>query len=305
MTLVDDYLDLRRAAGFKLRTAEVHLRSFVRAAQERGETHIKMKTAVAWAATAGSPLERHNRLRDLAIFARHLRAEDSAHDLPDPRTFPCRHRKRLPYIFSDEEIVRILDAAQCLGPPGTSRADTYSTLFGLLAAAGLRVGEALRLEISDLTVDGLLIRNTKYRKTRLVPLHPTTVEALSQYRLRWRAVAEPEAPFFMSIKGAALAYSTVWETFRAIEGSMDLGPAASADGVRRRTRMTDMRHTFAVRALEVCPGDRSAINRHMLALSTYLGHASPASTYWYLHATPRLMTDIADACEAWGSGGAR
>lgn len=303
MSLVENYLELRRSTGFKLRTAESRLRSFARAAEARGETHIRVQTALAWASGASSPLERHNRLQDLVIFARHLRAEDLAHELPHEQAFAFQRRKRLPHIFSDEEMARILDAAGRLGPANTSGPDTYRTLFALLVSTGLRIGEALRLKISDLTADGLLVRNTKFRKSRLLPLHPTTVAALADYRAQWRVVAELDAPFFVSHKGRALAYSTVYDTFRAILRCLDLGSAAAAE--RRRPSLHGMRHTFAVRVLEGCPDARSAINRHMLALSTYLGHSSVASTCWYLHATPRLVTDIADACEAWCTGGNR
>jgi len=305
MSLVSDYLDLRRAAGFKLRATGSRLRSFARAAEERSEIHIRTETATAWAGTASSPYERHNRLRDLIIFARHLRAEDTAHELPDIEFFPFRYHRRPPHIFSEEEEAHILAAAGRLGPPGTSRADTYRTLLATLMATGLRVGEALRLKIENLTADGLFVRDTKFSKSRLVPLHPTTAAALGDYRAQWRVVVEPDAPFFVSSKGEALAYSTVYDTFRGILRCLDLSPGATAGRGRPRPCLQDMRHTFAVRALEACPDARAAINRHMLALSTYMGHCSVASTYWYLHATPRLMTDIADACEAWCTGGDR
>ena len=305
MALVDAYLDLRRAVGFKLCATASRLRSYARVAQDRAESHIRTKTATAWAATASSPRERHNRIRDLAIFARHLRAEDPTHDLPDKDAFPFQHRVRLPHIFSDEEIARILDAAGRLGPPATSRADTYRTLFALLVTTGLRIGEALRLKLEDLTVDGLLIHNTKFRKSRLVPLHPTTITALAEYRARWRVVVEPDAPFFVSTRGPALAYSTVHDVFHTIERGLNRPADGPAEHGRRSPCLHSFRHTFAVRALEACPDGRAAINRHTLALSTYLGHSSVASTYWYLHATPRLMSDIADACEAWRIGGER
>ena len=305
MTLVQDYLDLRRATGFKLRATESRLRSFVRAAEARGETHIRTETALAWAATARSAAERHNRLRDLVLFARHMRAEDPTHELPPEHAFPNRYPARLPHIFTDDQVARILRAASRLGPEDTSRAETYWTLFGLLVATGLRIGEALRLKIGDFTADGLLVRNTKFRKSRLVPLHPTTVAVLAGYRGRWRAVADDDAPFFVSPKEEALAYSTVYDTFRAILRRVDLWPDATVEPRRSSPHLHDIRHTFAVRVLEDCPDARSAINRHMLALSTYMGHCSASSTYWYLHATPRLMTGIADACEAWHAGGER
>jgi len=306
MSLVDSYLALRRAAGFKLKATEYRLRSFVRFAAGRGETHIRVEAAVAWAVSAASPLQRHVRLQDLVLFARHLRAEDPMHELPDARLFPRPRDVRLPYIFSDEEIGRIMAAAGRLGPPNSSRPDTLQTLFGLLAATGLRIGEALRLKLEDITADGLRIRNTKFRKSRLVPLHPTTATALEGYCRRWRVVAGPGEPLFVSRKGIALGHDGVFTAFDKIARSEGLRKDVPQGEHRRLSpALRDFRHTFAVRSLEACPEGRAAIERHMLALTTYLGHVSVASTYWYLHATPRLMTDIADACEAWCRGGGR
>lgn len=300
-SLLKSYLDLRRAAGFKLRAAEYRLGSYVRAAEDRGESHIRKETALAWAATASSAGERHLRLRDLKIFARHLRAEDPGHELPPENAFPYRERVRLPHIFTDEEVLLVLHAASRLGNRNSGKGDTYCTLFALLATTGLRIGEALRLKVGDVTADVLRVENTKFSKSRLVPLHATTGAALAGYRARWRGVAEADAPFFVSPRGKALAYSTVRDAFRdTIRRAIPIRQAWVTDP-RSSPHMHDLRHTFAVKALEACPESRRAINRHMLALSTYLGHSSVASTYWYLHVTPRLMTDIADACEAWGT----
>ena len=306
MPLVDSYLALRRAAGFKLKGAEYRLRSFARLAAEQGETHIRVKTAVAWAASATSPLQRHVRLRDLVIFTRYLRAEDPTHELPDARQFPRPRDVRLPYIFSDEEIGRILAAAGSLGPPDSSRSDALQTLFALLAVTGLRIGEALRLKLEDITADGLRIRNTKFRKSRLVPLHPTTTTAIERYCRRWRMAAAPGEPLFVSRKGTALGPDGVFTAFDEIARSEGLRRDVPPGEHRRLSpALRDFRHTFVVRSLEACPAGRAAIERHMVALTTYLGHVSVVSTYWYLHATPRLMTDIADACEEWRGGGDR
>ncbi len=306
MSRVDSYLALRRAAGFKLEGTGYRLYSFARFVAERGETRVRSETAVAWAASAVSPLQRHVRLRDVAIFARHLRAEDPTHEVPDAQVFPRRGDARPPRIFSHEETARILAAAGRLGPAGTSRADTFRTLFGLLAATGLRIGEALRLKLQDFTADALRIRNTKFRKSRIVPLHPTTAAALVGYRMRWRVVADPGEPFFVSTRGTALGPDAVFTTFDRIVRSEGLRTDASPGECRRPSpALRDFRHSFAVRSLEACAGSRAAIDRHMLALATYLGHVSVASTYWYLHATPSLMTSIADACEVWARGGRR
>ena len=306
MGLVDDYLAVRRAVGFKLRSTESRLRAFVRYATERGDTQIRAETAIAWAGTAESPQERHDRLGTVVRFARWVRAEDSRHELPPDDIYPPKRHKRIPYIYSDEEISLILDAAGRLGPPGSSRADTYRTLLALLATTGLRVGEVRALRLSDLTDDGLVVRNTKFRKSRLVPLHPTTRAALAKYCARWRVIADSDAPLFVSIRETPLACSPVHRTFDRIVRGLGLRRDYLPGSHRRPSPcMTDFRHTFAVRALEDCPSVSAAVGRHMLALSTYLGHGRLSSTYWYLHVTPELMVDIADACEVFLKGGAR
>jgi integrase/recombinase XerD len=306
MHLIDDYLAIRRAVGFKLEGTESRLRSFVRYALERGDTCIRSETAIAWAGTADSPHERHNRLRTIVLFARHLRAEDSRQEVPPGDLYPFTYHQRLPHIFSDREIRLILDAAGKLGPPGSSRADTYRTLFALLSVTGLRISEALALKLRDLTDDGLVVRNTKFRKSRLVPVHPTTRVAITAYCMRWRLIAKSDDPLFVSTRGTAYAYATVYRTFVAIVRQLGLR-VEPVPGSHRRSSMClqDYRHTLATRTLEAFPGSRATIGRHMLALSTYLGHSKLSSTYWYLHATPELMVDIADACEAFLAGGAR
>jgi len=307
MHLIDDYLAVRRAVGFKLRPTASRLRSFGRYALERGDSCIRAETAVAWAGAAESPRERRFRLRTVVLFARHLRAEDPTHELPPGDLYAFTHDQRLPHIYSDPEIRRILDAAGRLGPlPGTSRADTYRTLLALLAATGLRISEALALQLRDLTDDGLVIRNTKFRKSRLVPIHSTTRAALTAYRQRWRVVAGSADPLFVSTLGTALVGATVHHTFDEIVRRLGMRTNPLPGSHRRPSPcLHDFRHTLAVRTLEASPAARATIGRHMLALSTYLGHGRLSSTYWYLHATPELMVDIADTCEAFLGGGVR
>lgn len=305
MQLLDDYLTLRRAAGFKLRGAECRLRRFVRFAEDRGDTHVRVDTAVAWAGTAHSPHDRSVRLQELALFARHLRAEDARHEIPPPQVFAFKHHKRLPYIYSDEDIRRLLEAAgERHRRPGDSMGDTYRTMLGLIAVTGIRVGEAVSLLVRDVTDRVLFIRETKFRKSRMVPLHETVAVQISAFANRWRVTAGPDEPFFVSTLGRRLSGTRVNEVFRQLTDELGLTLPAE-EGRYPGPRIHDLRHTFAVRALESCPEGRAEINRHMLALSTYLGHSSTESTYWYLHVTPQLMTDIADACEAWHVRGAQ
>lgn len=306
MPLLDEYLAVRRAAGFKLAATECRLRRFVAFAAEREEQHIRVDTAVAWAGEACSPHERHVRLCDVVIFARHLRAEDPKHELPSSGAFAFKRHKRLPYIYSDDDIREILRiAGQRHRKPGDSIGDTLATFFGLIATTGLRVCEAINLQLRDVTDAGLLVRNTKFRKSRLVPLHPTTMAALTTFRATWRGGAPAEAPLFACRAGTRLNYGHTHKVFNQITEQMGLRKPAAERHRMPGPRIHDLRHTFAVRALESCPTGRAEINKHMLALTTYLGHASVANTFWYLHATPQLMGDIADACEAWLVGGDR
>lgn len=299
MRLVDDYLALRRVAGFKLEGTERRLRLFVRFAEERGDTHVRVATAIAWAGSTQSAHQGCVRLQELAIFARHLRAEDPRHEIPPPQVFAYKRHKRLPYIYSDEEIRHLLVAAgNRQRRPGDSAGDTYRTLFGLIAVTGIRHGEALNLSMRDVTEEALFIRETKFRKSRMVPIHETTAAQLVAYRERWRVLAGPGDPFFVSSTGTRLRRNGVNKVFRQLTDTLGLTTAAE-EGRYAGPRIHDLRHTFAVRCLESCPAGYSEINRHMLALSTYLGHASVKYTYWYLHVTPQLMTGIADACDAW------
>jgi integrase len=159
----------------------------------------------------------------------------------------------------------------------------------------------LKLDLSDLTEDGLLIRATKFQKSRLVPLHESARRGLQQYVAARNRIATTTSTVFVSQRGAGLPYSTVNTTFLYLARSAELRGGPGLGGCR----IHDLRHTFAVRSLEQCAGDRKAVARHMVALSTYLGHAHVSDTYWYLQATPRLLGDVAVAAEALHRGGER
>jgi integrase/recombinase XerD len=294
MQAVDTYLAMRRAADFKLDAAERYLRSFAQFATAQGDAHVVTQTAITWAEQGASEPQRHNRLSVVIRFARFSHAEDPRHDIPPARVF-CGHRQRpTPYLFSAEDIQGVLAQAARLGPPGSLRPHTYSTLLALLAVTGLRPSEALALRFKDLTPDGLVIRGTKCRKNRLVPLHETTTAALQHYLARRSEYALDDDHLFVSRRSRPLRYHTVVDTFHQLLAAAGL----PAEPHRRRPRRMDFRHTFASRALETCPEDRDNIGRHMLALTTYLGHARVKSTYYYLERTSQLMGDIAQACEA-------
>lgn len=297
--LVQHYLSVRRAAGYKLEKTGWRLDRYARFAEARGDTHIKSETAVAWAATARSPHARYLRLRELVLFAHFLRAEDPAHEVPPGGVFPSVWQRRPPHVYSDAEVGDMLRLMGELEPHGSQRPATYVTLFGLLTVTGMRIQEALDLRIADVSAEAIVIRDTKFRKSRWLPLHPTTTSALTRYRDRWRRIAGDDAFFFVSANERSLYYWEVLRVFLAVTRAAGIRlPADAPAGPRRAPRIHDLRHTFAVRALEAAPEGKGAVDRHMLALSTYLGHTFPRYTYGYLHSTPQLLVGIADACEA-------
>jgi integrase/recombinase XerD len=291
--LVDEYVALRKATGFKFHTEEIQLRSFVAFAQESGDRRVRAATAVEWASQARMPRQRYKRLRTVVRFAEHLRAENRRHELPPARLFASSSSRPTPRIFTEDEISRIVACAAEIGCGSDLRGKTYSTLYGLIATTGMRLSEAISLRFSDVSAEGLTIRKTKFGKSRFLPLHPSTASALESYlRERRRVVAGTDA-VFVSIRRGPLSKQQVQMVFRQVAH----GAGVKNDAFGRHPRVHDLRHTFAVGALERCPVGRDRVERHIVALTTYLGHARIESTYWYLEATPRLMRDIAAACE--------
>ncbi len=296
---VKKYLAIRRTLGFKLHSHERLLSNFASFAAARGERHVRSKSAIEWAAAASSPVERDWRLSVLSGFACHARAEDLSHEVPPKRWFGGRRQRPLPYIFSRDDVRLLLEAATSLRPTGSRRPHTYRTLFGLLVSTGLRISEALALRLDDVTPDGLVIRRTKFRKSRMVPLHQSTAAVLRCYITQERCLGGicVDDHLFVSLRGRRYSYGAVRDTFVGLLLSIGLDPT----GRTPRPHLHCLRHTFAVRALERCPirRGRETIERQMCALSTYLGHSHVADTYWYLEATPQLMIDIAKTCEAF------
>jgi len=290
---VETYLSVRQAAGFKLTSLERYLRDFATFAGDRGDEFIVTQTAIDWARAANSPAQCHLRLQIIVRLARFSQAEDPRHEVPPLGFFPRRHRRPTPYIFSPQELQAVLAQAARLGPSGSLRPHTYSTLLALLAVTGLRISEAIALRLSDHRSEGLAIRETKFRKSRVVPLHPTSHAALERYvdiRSRW---ARDDDHLFISGRHRALCTKVVRETFYQLLTSVGIPHAQG----RPRPRLMDLRHTYATTVLAAGPDSRDQIRRHMVALSTALGHSSVASTFWYLERTPALMIDIAQACQ--------
>ena len=295
-TAADTYLAVRRASGFSLRNQGFQLKSFAAFSEGRGYHHIRATIAIEWARLGRSRLQRARRLGTVIRFACYLHAEDEHHEIP-PAIFGSENARRpTPYVLTTADIRRLIKAAT----QSMSRAicgATYSTLFALLACTGLRVSEAIRLRMDDITPDGLLIERTKFRKSRLVPLHETARAGLERYLQQRRRYAPLADSVFVSVVRKPLRLADVDRAFRI---------AAREAGLRDRPRLPTphaLRHAFATQALSTCPDSRDAITRHMLALSTYLGHSTAAHTYWYLEAVPDLMRNIAERAEHLAMGG--
>jgi integrase len=299
---VNRHIELYRSMGFKYKVQAYMLHSFADFAQGRSEEFVQTDSVLEWAASAPSVRQRHDRLLTVRRLACALNAEDKRHQVPPTDVFGrTRRSRRTCHIFTQDEIDRLLRAASQLTPTGSIRPVTYTALLSLIACTGLRVSEALKLELSDLTEDGLLIRATKFQKDRLVPLHESARWGLQRYVAARRRMAATTSTVFISQRGAGLPYPTVNATYLYLARSAGLRGGPGLGGCR----IHDLRHTFAVRSLEQCAGDRKAVARHMAALSTYLGHAHVSDTYWYLQATPKLLGDVAVAAEALHRGGER
>jgi integrase len=226
-----------------------------------------------------------------------MHSEDARHEVP-PAVLGAEKRPRpAPYILSDEQICRLIELTSH-SSYRTLHAQTYSTLFALLSCTGLRVSEAIRLRYDDITPDGLVIRSSKFRKSRLVALHESARAGLERYLRIRRPYAPHDDHVFISWQRKPLGLKGVDRAFQIAVKQMGLPTGRE----KRRPTPHSLRHGFAVRALQTCPDDRDQITQHMLMLSTTLGHSSAAYTYWYLEAVPELMRAIADRCEAYVTG---
>jgi integrase len=284
---VENYLKLRRDLGFRLRLEGRVLPQFVAYLQAAGASTVTTDLAIAWAQlpTGVDPINWSHRLGAVRGFARYLNTIDPRTEIPPAGIFPRPPQRPTPYLYSPAEIDRLVEAAGGLRP--SLRAATYRTLFGLLAVTGMRVGEALKLHRGEVDLDRgvLTITGPKSGHTRLLPLHPTSVDALRRYaEQRERRLPTLEAgTFFVSTAGTPLLHGNVRATFIKLTTAIGLRTA------NVRPRIHDLRHSLAVRCLLEWYRSGADVAAHMPTLSTYLGHVNPAGTYWYLSATPELM----------------
>jgi integrase/recombinase XerD len=287
----EDYLRLRRALGFKLERAGQLLPQLTAYLEAAGAGTVTSDLAIAWARLPdATPNHWAQRLAIARGFARYLQTIDPATEVPPPGVFPARRYRPAPYLFSQRDIGRILQAARALRPP--LRAATCEAIFGLIAASGMRIGEAIGLARDDLDLGTgvITIREAKFGRSRLVPLHPTVTAALGRYAAeRDRLCPRPRsAAFFLSGAGTRLDRSGVGATFRTITAGLGIRTATV------RPRVHDLRHSFAVQTLVRWQRAGVNVDERIGALSTYLGHVAPADTYWYLSASPELMSLAAE-----------
>ena len=286
---LEDYLALRRSLGFRLGRPGQMLAELVGYLEQAGAETVTTGHALAWAtAPAGAdPVYWRKRLSAVRPFARYLAPRVPGTEVPPPGLLPGpSSRRAVPYLYSGQEVAALMAAAGEIRTP--FRAATCQALIGLLAATGMRVGEAIGLDQGDLDAGrGLLtIRDGKFGKSRQLPLHASVLESLAQYaRLRDSRPGKAGPSFFTSVTGTRLIYQNVHFTFHKLTKQAGLHPRSAAC----RPRIHDLRHTFAVTTLARWYADGGDVAARLPLLSTWLGHADPSGTYWYLTGTPELL----------------
>jgi integrase len=303
---VEAYLAERRQAGFALKIEGEQLARFARFTDDsgyRGALTIAVASRWALASKHGRRLTAARRIEVLRGFARYCQSFEPGTEIPPLRHFGPGHRRLTPHIFTDAEIRSLLQAALSLTPVGGLRGATCATVFGLIAATGLRISEAAGLSRTDddLRQGCLQVREGKFHKSRWVPLHPSAVQALRRYeRQRDRDPLTGGCDtFFVFDYGRVASVRSLHHAFKVLRRQLQW----RARGGHRYPRIHDLRHTFISRRLERWYQDGADIDRNILTLATYVGHAHVTDTYWYVTATPRLMAIAASRLAPLDTGG--
>lgn len=301
---VDDYLALRRSLGFRLREYGDCLHEFVSFLEKNGSLHITNKLAVEYATQRQDekPVSWSRRLIIIRGFARYRIGSDPRTEIPPIGLLRFRSQRARPYLYSEDEIRRLLEAALKMKTQYQLQRHTYYCLFGLLAVTGLRLGEAIHLQPQDvdLSVGVLTVRGAKFGKSRLVPLHPSTRAVLRDYaKLRDQFLAGRPMPYFlMTGRGKRLEKSNLSLVFRALSRQIGIRKPS----VRHGPRLHDFRHRFAIETLLRWYRSGEDVSRRMPVLSTYLGHMNVSGTYWYLGSTPELIVAASKLIETRWKG---
>lgn len=286
---LSDYLTLRQGLGHQMADAARLLPSFVAFLEQHELPTVTIDAALQWCqqpTLVGGVTVAPRRMTAARGFARYLAGIDPVTEIPPVGLVPLRHQRPAPFLYSDADITGLLAAARALPPE--SRGLTYYTLLGLLAATGMRIGEAIGLDLSDVDHEQavLLIRESKFGKSRLVPLQPSTMTALQDYLQARTCIrrSRREPSLFVGRTGKRLIYQVVGATFRQLLTDTGVGAGAA-----RRPRLHDLRHRFAIVTLVGWYRSDEPVQPKLPVLSTYLGHREPSSTYWYLSAAPELL----------------
>jgi len=298
----ENYLSERRQLGFCSRSTGYAVRSFARYVDDLGlQKPLTVEVMADWArrdrGNSDKPATWARRLKKLRSFARYMRQFEPSTEIPDDTTFGRTGQRLAPHIYSEQEVIDLLAAARRLGP--CLRGATYEALFGLIASAGLRVSEAVHLRDADVDLKSgmLIVRRTKFAKSRQVPLHPTAMDALKRYHSFHREINE-ETPFFVNTGsgrcGCGLGLRQVRKVFIGLRDQLGWSNRGEHDG----PRIHDLRHTFVVRRVTLWHEHGQDVDQSMLALATYVGHANVTNTYWYLTGVPELMAVAAAKFES-------
>ena len=295
---LDRYIAMRRGFGYKLRCEAYLLARFVAYMERRGATIITIRLALDWATSEAKPPTWPGRLSVVRTFARHLSSTEPRTQIP-PTDMLAARKRRTPHIYTDQEIGALLDAMLAVRSAKGLHRWTFYCIFGLLTVTGLRISEALRLKRDDVDLDaGLLtVRDTKFGKSRLVPIHATTVAVLSDYAKRRDALftTQISPTFFVGERGRALNHSAIHLIFRTVARRLGLRRPGDA---YLGPRIHDLRHSYAVATLLRWYRAGDDVEQRLPILSTYLGHSHTSSTYWYLSACPELMEHAARRLDA-------
>ena len=289
------YLTLRRSLGAKLKTPGRHLELFVDFLEGEGASVATGELALRWATAAQgvTPSTCSTRFADARRFMTYLRSIDPRTEVIDPELLNVRAKRRLPYLYNEREIERLLHHARQLPSPRGLRGITYATLFGLLAVSGLRHGEALALDRDDVDTqaDLITVRHGKFGKQRFVPIHASSSHALASYaRTRDAIMAQPSTPaFFINERGERVNGFTARENFVNVSRAIGLRDPNSTRRFGDGPRLHDLRHRLAVTTLLRWYREDRDVQRELPTLTTYLGHAHVNDTYWYLQAVPELL----------------
>jgi integrase/recombinase XerD len=288
---LEEYLEVRRRFGFKLRIPGSLLGNFIAYAEKEGASFITRELALRWATQPKNcqPCQWANRLSMVRTFARYVSASDPRTEIPPDGLLPHRFHRKSPYLYTDAEIACLIEAARQLPSSRGLRAATYGTLFGLLAVTGMRMSEPIALDRDDvdLTQGILTVRRTKFGKSRIVPIHASTVQELRKY-LQLRDRLFPLAhtrSLFISERGTRLTEWSVRWTFVQLSQQIGLRGPNDSHG----PRLHDLRHRFAIKTLLRWYRGGVNVEQHLPELSAYLGHVHVADTYWYISAVPELL----------------